>query len=281
MQQLTKDTSRIEAIQRRQEKIIRQQWAAFIQRATSSLVQERVAALIAGYKLEAILQLVDAHVDRFSNVLATTFADAASKEADFVTAQIGPLTKASFNLADRRAAEFILRNRELFVRNLTRQQRDVVRQALIEGLRAGDNPSQIARRFARTIGLTAEQRRAIESYQRALEAGSMEALRRAARDPKFDERLLTAAEGGDPLTTKQIEMMVGAYTRNLRLSRARTIAETEALRVVNAARNIATRQALEAAGTKGTKTWLHTSSAEPRETHLQMVGDTVGMDEHL
>lgn len=279
MQQLVKAADRIEVIQRRQAKIIRQSWAAFIQRLTSGIVQDRVATLLGNHKIEEILRLVDAHVGRFANVLATTYADAAGKEADYWTGKLGLLQKASFNLADRRALDFVSRNRDLFVTSLTRQQREVVRQALIEGMRAGESPSQIARRFARTIGLTEEQRRAVESYQRALEAGNMEALRRASRNPRFDERVLVAIEGGNPLTANQIEMMLGAYTRNLRLARARAIAETEALKLTNAARNLAARQALEAAGRRGTKTWLHTSAAEPREAHLQMVGDTVGMDE--
>jgi hypothetical protein len=93
------------------------------------------------------------------------------------------------------------------------------------------------------------------------------------------DRRLAADE---PLTANQIERLLRGYTRNLLQTRATAIAQTEGLRVTNQARNIAVKQSLEAAGKPiqdGFKTWLHTSAAAPRETHLQMVGDTVGINE--
>lgn len=188
--------------------------------------------------------------------------------------------KRVFNPLADTAVSIMQRNRTNFAQNLTRQQRGLIRESLIEGIRNGDSPDQIARRFRYSIGLTDAQRDAVVSYQRSLEQGNRSALDRTLRPTQYDERVASAVDGEDVLSATQIERMVGAYTRNLQAARARTIAETETLKIINQAKGQAVRQLMQETGARrGTKTWLRTSSREPRLSHLAAVGDTVDVDE--
>lgn len=198
----------------------------------------------------------------------------------FEREEVAKARKRVFNPLADNAIAIMQRNRTNFAQNLTRQQRNVIRESLIEGIRNGDSTDQIAQRFRHTVGLTDAQRDAVVSYQRSLEQGNRSALERTLRPTQYDERVASAVDGEDVLSASQIERMVGAYTRNLQAARARTIAETETLKIINQAKGQAVRQLMQDTGTRrGTKTWLRTSSREPRITHLEAVGQTVDIDE--
>ena len=68
------------------------------------------------------------------------------------------------------------------------------------------------------------------NYRRLLENNSAEALRRQARDKRFDQSVRRAIENKTPLRAEQIDRMVARYADRLVKQRAATIARTEALR---------------------------------------------------
>jgi hypothetical protein len=278
------ETARISQLLSQQEKILRQQFELFIRRSTTRAVLDRVQVLLTASNIEEVLRIVDTNIEQFSNALGSVFINAAQKEADVWAVRLGRLEKQahSLNLADPRITQVIARNRQAFIMNFTGQQRDLIRRSLIEGMRLGDTNEKLTQRYRQTVGLTLMQRRAVVTYQRALEAtGTKDPLQVIFHDPQF-EGIVGKVDEPDELSPSRIQMMINAFVEGLRKARAKIMAATEALRLVGQARDVAVHQVAESVGVNpraGTKTWLHTSAAEPRETHLQMVGDTVGMDE--
>lgn len=230
------------------------------------------------------LRVADGFVDQFSNGLSQIFINAAGRESDLWTGKLRQTTKAgeTFDVTDPAIIKILQRNKLNMVQNLTAQQRTTIRNQLIAGIRKGEDAAKLARRFRNILGLTNGQIAQVEKYQAALEAGKSDALSVRLRPVNFDAQVERAIDQNDVLSTSQIERMVGAYTNNLRASRAEVIAQTESLKMVNQARNAAFRQVVGKAGLQisaGRKRWLHTSSADPRETHLSIVGTELPMDE--
>jgi hypothetical protein len=274
----SKTQQRVDRLLDRQNTVMRRQFFAFVDRLTAKPVMEAITTLARASNIEAISRIVDGHIGRLANVLGEMYLAAADAEADAL------VTKASyaFDVSDPEVARQLRVNRLNFIQNLTAQQREVVRESLIRGIRAGESAEQMARRFRNTVGLTNQQRLAVENYQRNLEQGSAAALQRVLRPTQYDVQVERAIDENDVLTPTQIQRMVGAYTRNLLQARAEAIANTESLRMVSQGRDAAVRQSMQRAGvgtSRGKKTWLVTSSLEPRDNHLGLVGQTVGIDE--
>jgi hypothetical protein len=151
------------------------------------------------------------------------------------------------------------------IRQISDATRDGVREVLVDGMRAGINPKEQARRIKEIVGLTERQSRAVANFRKELEvfhlrrgAGGMNLgaaidrvngtqvfkpdkvgnpkdgiLERRLRDFRYDKQLAAAMKGGKPLTPAQIDKMTAAYAKKYRAFRARTIARTEALRATN------------------------------------------------
>jgi hypothetical protein len=278
------EIERVSLIQEQTHRTLRSGYLNLIKRATSKGVLEGVAASMQTSNIERVLRVADVLAGEYANLLSNSFIIVANKEADVMADRLASLRKAGENLdlTDQRIIQMLSRNKVNLTLNLTRQQRDAIRTALITGLQRGETSEQIARRFRNVLGLTVVQQRALDKYQLLLEQTSRSALSYALRNPKFDSIVERAIDENDVLTATQIERMVGAYAMNLRTARAETIASTEGLKLVNQARNLAVRQASEAAGlvpSRGRKRWLPTSSADPRLDHAAMVGVEVPMDE--
>lgn len=263
---------------------LRKGYLNWIKKATTKGVLEGVAASMQVSNIERVLRIADTFATEYANLLGNSFVVIANKEADVVTDRLAAMAKAGENLdlTDQRLMQLLNRNKTNLTINLTRQQRDAIRTALITGLQRGETSDQIAKRFRNSLGLSITQQRALDGYQRSLEQTSRSALSYALRNPKFDSAVERAIDENDVLTARQIERMVGAYAMNLRTARAETIAATESLKLVNQARNLAVRQVAERSGltpSRGRKRWLATSSADPRSDHAAMVGEEVAMDE--
>lgn len=277
------EKNRIESIRYKQERKIIQQFGVFVLRSTVPDIIQRVEELALTYQLEPILGLIDGYIEQFSNVLADVFIDTAQHETDVFLNKFGVITKtAQFDVTQREVNEFLTTSRTNFIRNLTRQQRSAIQQAVFTGIQQGKSPQQIARSFEHAIGLTPQQERMVASYANALEQGNRAALTRELRDQRYDERVLTAIEENDHIPIKTMDRMIGAYARNLRHHRALMIAQTESLRMVSRARDAAIKQAATVAGvdrSAGTKTWNTILDGRERESHHHMDGQTVGIDE--
>lgn len=122
---------------------------------------------------------------------------------------------------------------------------------IADGLSAGQQPAQIARRLREAFGLSVAQANAIANYRAALEGDPSAALTRALRDPRFD----AATRRGD-LPAERIERMVTRYASRYRAFRANRLALTESLRAANQGRLAAWTQFAERSGEEVRRFWL-------------------------
>lgn len=164
------------------------------------------------------------------------------------------------------------------IRQINAETKEAIRDKLIVGMTAGQNPIAVARQVKGAIGLTTRQAKAVANYRKELETFHLKTsaggyglgqkidrvngrqvfkpdedgtpmdgidLRRL-RDFRYDGQLASAMKTGKPLTPAQIDKMVAAYERKYLRHRSETIARTEALRTTNYGVQDAWRQAIEA-----------------------------------
>ncbi len=152
----------------------------------------------------------------------------------------------SYNSTNHRAVMQAQQNRYQLVREISDEQRTVVRRAVSEGMMRGDNPRVIARDIRETIGLTETQSGHVTSYRRALESGDFDnALGRQLSDGRSDRTIRSVRQQGGTLTPEQVDVMTERYRKNYVTFRAETIARTEGLRAANDGTREAMRQAIE------------------------------------
>jgi hypothetical protein len=163
------------------------------------------------------------------------------------------------------------------IRQINADTKQAIRDKLVAGMTAGDNPIKTARDIKTSIGLTPKQSKAVENYRKELESfhlkGGAKAYglgnkidrvngrqvfkpdadgtpkdgidARRLRDFRFDGKLKSAMASGKPIAPAQIDKMVEAYARKYRQFRSQTIARTEALRATNFGVQDAWRQIIE------------------------------------
>ncbi len=152
----------------------------------------------------------------------------------------------SYNATNHRAVAQAQQNRYQFVREISDEQRAVVRRAVSDGVLRGDNPRVIARDIRESIGLTEIQSGHVSSYRRALESGDWDnALGRQLSDARSDRTIRRIRSSRGVLTGEQVDVMTERYRKNYVTFRAETIARTEALRAANDGTRELFKQAVE------------------------------------
>lgn len=278
------ETTRIGALMNKQEQFLLDQYKLFINRAASPINTKRMEKYLEANNIEGILKQFDIYIEQFGNALSEAFLNTARIEGEQLTERFGLLLKAkpnSINLADDRLMTPAKRNRANLIKNLSRQQRSLIRAVLIGNIRAHRTIEEIIEEVKNHIGLTYDQAKVLDSYRTSLnQREEMAALDKNLLDGGYDGMVKGAPI--EKLTPKQINRMVSAYSYVLQLARASVIAATESLKLVNQARMLATNLFAELAGLdtkRRVKTWIRTTSAEPRENHLDLAGTTIPADE--
>lgn len=158
--------------------------------------------------------------------------------------------------------------------------RATVRQAVADGLTAGQSPLQIARGLRELLPLAPNQAAAVRNFERMLRAGDAEALTRALRDRRFD-RTLKRAFAGEGLTEAQIRTMTAAYRRRMIAWNAETISRTATLDALRAGQ----RASWDAAIANGIvdanrlmKERVTVGDSRVREEHAAINGEIVPFD---
>lgn len=188
------------------------------------------------------------------------------------------------------AAESILRDYSgQRIREITADQRTVIRETLTAGLRAGVNPKQAAldlvgrvsritgKREGGIIGLTSTQGKWVRRYGEELADPDImpNALTRKLRDKRYDPAVRKAMDAGLPVDPdKRVRMLTAYKNRALRL-RAETIARTETMSAMNSAQEEAVKQAIadkEIPPGSVTYIWRSAHDARVRDTHMAMDG---------
>jgi hypothetical protein len=209
------------------------------------------------------------------------FVAAARETAAFFGRSVREI-QIVFNQTNNSAVAAMQSNQLRLVRGFTDEQRELVRQILVDGIRRGLNPLEIAREFKNSIGLTPYQLQVVANYRRSLESLSADALSRELRDRRFDPQVRRAILSDEPLTRDQIERMVQRYHERMLAHRAEVIARTEALRAVNQGTQALYLQAVE----EGTldpnnmeRIWNTAADERVRGSHRPMNGQERGIDE--
>lgn len=163
------------------------------------------------------------------------------------------------------------------IRDIDDKTREAIRNAAIDGMRAGKSPIDTARQIREVVGLTPRQAAAVANYRKELERFHLKRSadgyglgspidrvngrqvfrpdedgspkdgidQRRLRDFRYDGELKAALANGKPLTKAQIDKMVDAYARKYLKYRSETIAKTEAMRTTNMGVHESWQQAID------------------------------------
>ena len=250
--------------------------------ARGTHTQKQLIALIEqGLVEEAIATAARAGAVEMSKASAAVYFEAGVDRADEL-ADILRVT-VDFDTVHDNAVNYVRTNRLQLITEFTEAQRGAVHEALREGIEQGINPRVQARRFRDSIGLTANQERAVQRYEAMLgraHRAQSDLLSRKLRDRRFDGTIRRARREGKPLTAEQIQKMTQRYRERYIKFRAETIARTEALRSVNAGNQHTFEQVVEdghVAADEVQREWVNTDDKRTRPTHRVAGGQKVGL----
>jgi Phage Mu protein F like protein len=208
-----------------------------------------------------VLYIDSAAYEAFTRVLA----DAYETGGKFTIDGLGTLKDKQglrfvvrFSSRNQRAEQWIGKHSSDLVTRIVTEQRNSVREHLLAGLEAGNNPNTTAldiigrmnpitkRREGGILGLSEPQEQAVRRARLELEqARHSDFLTRARRDKRFDSVLRKATADKRQLTKPEIEKMIGRYSDGLLKLRGQTIARTETLASLNAAQLEALKQVVD------------------------------------
>lgn len=213
-----------------------------------------------------------------------------------VIAQAGARLAIRFDGRNPRAEQWIAEQSSRLVTEITEDTRDGIRAYATNGMVDGRNPKSTAldivgrinrvtgRREGGLVGLTSGQMRYVENARAELNDPDRMAdyLIRKRRDRRFDRTVAKAMREGKPLTSAEINRIVGRYSDRMLALRGETIARTETLQALNAARMEATEQLLETGAVTEaqiTKVWRSASDGRVRDSHAALNGTEAGLRE--
>ena len=200
-----------------------------------------------------------------------------------------------FDVRNSRAEATLRDHSSTLVREITEETRRVVRVTVQRGMAEGRNPrstaldlvgrvdSQTGRRSGGVIGLTSKQEQWVANAKRDLENLDSRYFTRTRRDKRFDSIVKKAIADGKPLDSATIDKLIGRYKDSLLQYRAESIARTESIAALNRSEHEAINQAVEQGAIKSSaikRVWDSAGNdGRTRDTHLQMEGQTVGLNE--
>lgn len=241
------------------------------------------------------------------NLDRAAFADLEAKIREayttggVLTAQTVPASVSigfRFNPGDPGAERWLREHSSRLITGLIEEQREAVRAVLVQGRAEGVGPraqiTELVGRVSRAtgereggiIGLSRPQIDALARARAELASADPEGLRnyltRARRDRRYDRAVTKALRDGTAVPADTARMAAERYGARLLALRAETIGATEGLAAVRASKQEAYNQLVASARMAETdfeRVWLRTASKSPRDSHLAMVGQTVGLNE--
>lgn len=250
---------------------IRRAFIEAITNAQSSISLARLERLLLEGRIEELLQELDSVAARIAATSESVLIVSAQRTAGVISRALGVLI--DFDQTNDRAISVLRNNKFNLIREFTRQQREAVQQALVDGTTAGLNPRSQARNLRGSIGLTRRQQAAVGNFRLLLRNNDAESLTRALRDKRFDPSIIRAIDTKTPLSSQQIETMVGRYQQRYLRYRSEVIARTEALSAVHEGNNLMFQQAVDNGtldGTKLERRWNTALDERVRGSHRKM-----------
>jgi len=260
------DKSVLEKLITTLDKSLQARFLTLVSQANTQNVVDSVTALLEVGRNQEAFQLLENTI----NPLVDDIVEGTITSAQAITGAIGnaKTLEIGFDRVNMRAVLSLQADRLAMVTQINNTTREVLQDVLVEGVRVGSNPRDIARDMTENLGLTRKQNQAVANYRRLLENGDSAALTRRLRDKRSDGVVLRAIEG-EPLTQKQINRMVDRYRTRYVKYRSEVIARTEALRAAHEGSRLAYNQAIES-GTLDpdelNRDWL-TARSRVRESH--------------
>ena len=213
--------------------------------------------------------LVDAWVSKVAGVSSAAFYAAGRNAATQVSISVD--NPHSFD--PERSIRHLRDLGALMKKNLGKETRKGILQALTRGVRAEYHPTVLARKIQDTAGLTRRQEQALVNYREGLRRGDRAVLTRRLRDTRFDGAVARAVLGEVPLTAEQIDRIAGHYRRRLLQYRTESIARTETLRSLHAGNYECLRQVSErgvGVGKVLRRYWLYIRDSRTRAWHVRI-----------
>jgi hypothetical protein len=263
----------------------------------------RLAELISAGRLDDMAEELGINSARFADLaesIRTVYGAGGKEGAKEIPVLRGPgdsRVRIGFDLRNARAETWLRNESSRLVTEIVADQRNAIRIAVSEGTVLGQNPRATAldivgrigangRRSGGIVGLTSQQTDYVLSARLQLQSGDATVMRgyfdRVRRDKRFDGIVSRAIAEGKAVVPTDVEKIVGRYADRLLQLRGENIARTEALAAFNEAREEAFRQATDTGLVKPQnvrKAWSHSGSRNPREAHIEMDGQEVGLDE--
>jgi len=280
------DIDRMLAQQTRMSAQVRQAYVDAVRRLGDQVDVDALADLIRQGRVSEALQQINAQTVQagyvpFVNTVTAAIFGAAHDAANVASSTTGGID-FSFSQVNPEAVRFAQGYEMNLIRELSSDTLGTVRQVISQGVSQGDNPIDIARDVRQYIGLTQRQAAAVSNYRRLLENQDGQALTRALRDRRFDPSLRSHVAGTRALSRDQIDSMVSRYGERYLKYRAETIARTEAKRALGSGNQLLWNQAVASGKLdedQVTKTWLTVGDHKVRPAHVELDGQTVGLND--
>lgn len=243
---------------------------------------DAIEARLLAYDFAGVVAEVEAAARRFAAETHSQYLRSGQAASTWLDGKL-PDRLVRFDVVNERAVRAARRNELELVYGMSDEQRTVARQVIVDGQRQGLNPRSIARDLRDSIGLNAQQEKAVRSYRHALENGEWSnALGRELSSGQTDRTLRRVQRDGGALTEKQVDAAVERYRANQIAYRAETIARTESARNVHAGLAEAMQQAIDRGDVQAellVKEWIHGASGNARPHHVAMDGVQVAFGE--
>ncbi len=267
------DEERLIAVLEVAEPRLRRRLRELLARVKDRMVLAEVVRALERGRLEPILEPLEAAGAAFAAEVAAVYSQAARAVAEHVTPLVRSTT--TFDQTNWRAVDRMRGARLDLIRQVTEDQRNVIRYVLEQGLTAGRNPREMARVIKDSIGLTDYQLRIVDNYRAKLEAGDASALGNTLRDRRYDRTVQRYADERRRLTKAQIDTMTERYRQRWLAKRSEDIALTEAMRATHQGAEDLWRQLIESGQVSAdelSREWLTARDERVRGSHRPMHG---------
>jgi hypothetical protein len=267
--------------------------AELSQAIESGLVELLLEDLLSDAKLDPVFAPLRQAIDEA--VISAGKSEAANLPKQVQT--------GAFDVINRRVLEAAVKLDTRVVMDLKKDVRTVVRLYVMDGIREGKNPRDIAKAVRNKIGLSERQIGFVDRFHAELEIGDRAALNRVlgrgvirtpdgteiVRRAHADQQGLSGRDletlqgklGRAALRPDQIERMVGAYERRLLALNTETVTRTIALDAMRAGARASWEDAI-AQGTVNRsdlrRTWVAVDDNRTRPEHRALNGTTVEWD---
>jgi hypothetical protein len=297
----------LEMLARRLEPAIRRAFEQAVAGVRSQVQLDLLAELLRAGQVDAVLDALGFDAERFSPVAESVRqafvagGDAGLKELPTLSLRQQvrggynpstdtPLLRFGFDMRNQGVENWLQQNSSRLITGVVEDQRVLVRQLLTRGMAAGINPRQTAlelvgrvgetgRRSGGVVGLTAQQSQFVANVRQQLASGDPGQMAayfdRQRRDKRLDGIVKRAIAAGKPVSQADIDKIAGRYSDRLLALRGEMIARTESLTAMNAGRDEAYRQQIEAARLAPenvTCGWSDTGDDRTRNSHRAMNG---------